>query len=587
MSALAALAIYWAGGIEPLEDRLSDIQVRWLRSVETIPSRTDIEIVVFDDKFLEAANEPFALFHVNLARVLNALEIATPSLVALDIALPEKSSYSVVPRDRPDFDYDRELLKALTSATKVFPVLLSRTVDSSGRKLRQLHAPLLAVAERSPKLVKGLSASSSAMLCLDRDTTVRRFPSRECTGINDVPPLASAMAASLGKSQPWEGRIDFSIGQKIKTHLASDVIAAALRGDDAWLRSQFAGRPVLVGAIFKDEDEHLLPVTLNSDATTGRYTPGVMIHAQIFRSLMTQGLIDEAPKAIVSAATFIGCFAFFGLTSSRKVLLSLVVAGALVAIATFSYSRLWYVPLTPILMAILISLASRATLDSFRAWQERRRLRDTFGGSVSPVVMSRLESGEIAPAKLGAKADIVVLFCDVRGFTTLSEQLPPEEVVLLLNAYLGGMTSAIHRNGGVVDKFLGDGLMAFFGQPEVLSNASQSALDAAREMLTALGQLNANEFKLKGVTLTIGIGIHRGSAVVGFIGSSQRHEFTAIGDTVNTASRLEGLTKSLGYPIVCSEIVASSVKNPPYLIDLGEQKIKGRAAVNVYGWQPE
>jgi len=128
--------------------------------------------------------------------------------------------------------------------------------------------------------------------------------------------------------------------------------------------------------------------------------------------------------------------------------------------------------------------------------------------------------------------------------------------------------------------------MVLFGEPAPLPEPEKAALDAAHEMLIKVDELNIGSFQSEGIKLEIGIGIHCGDAIVGFIGSHERHEFTAIGDTVNTAARLEGLSKSLGYPIICSESIALVLGHPEFLIPLGEQPIKGRAAISTFGWNP-
>jgi len=180
-----------------------------------------------------------------------------------------------------------------------------------------------------------------------------------------------------------------------------------------------------------------------------------------------------------------------------------------------------------------------------------------------------------------------VLFSDIRSFTTRSESEPPEAIISLLNRYFNEMAAVIHSHGGTVDKFIGDGMMVFFGAPNHQDNPAQQAFDAAQKMLQRLDNLNL-KLKEEGIEeIKIGIGIHLGEAVVGHVGSDTRHEYTVIGDTVNLAARLEGRTKELGYPIVCSASVAKVLDSSAKLISLGETPIKGRAAAEVFGWKPE
>ena len=179
-----------------------------------------------------------------------------------------------------------------------------------------------------------------------------------------------------------------------------------------------------------------------------------------------------------------------------------------------------------------------------------------------------------------------MLFADIRGFTTRSEQTQPEAIIELLNGYFAQMTEAIHKHGGVVDKFIGDGLMAFFGAPQSLEHPERKALEAAQEMLLRLHRYNQSLTEQGVEPIAIGIGIHAGEVILGYIGSEARHEYTAIGDTVNAASRLEGMTKTLGYPVICSSAVADAVGRSTELADLGEQSVRGHASMHLLGWRP-
>jgi class 3 adenylate cyclase len=197
--------------------------------------------------------------------------------------------------------------------------------------------------------------------------------------------------------------------------------------------------------------------------------------------------------------------------------------------------------------------------------------------------MKDILAGDLDAGSKGRKLEVCVLFSDIRSFTTLSEKLDSEVVVDLLNRYFARMTEVVHRHGGTVDKFIGDGMMAFFGAPNVLVCPEKNALEAAIEMLIQLGELNQELIAEGREPIAIGVGIHSGEATIGYIGSPDRHEYTAIGDTVNTAARLEGLCKDVGHSIVCSESVVKALGNPSILVNLGVKPLKGRASVLVYG----
>jgi class 3 adenylate cyclase len=205
---------------------------------------------------------------------------------------------------------------------------------------------------------------------------------------------------------------------------------------------------------------------------------------------------------------------------------------------------------------------------------------------VSPQVLNEILAGRLKSGLGGARRQVCVLFSDIRGFTHRSEDQPPEAIIALLNRYFTEMVNAIHAHGGTLDKFIGDGIMAIFGAPDTHANAAQDAFACAREMLARLEALN-QALTTEGIEpIHIGVGLHLGEVIVGHIGSESRHEYSAIGDPVNVAARLENLTKEVHFPIVCSREVAQALTASPGLVDLGEHPIKGHVPVAVFGYPP-
>lgn len=212
--------------------------------------------------------------------------------------------------------------------------------------------------------------------------------------------------------------------------------------------------------------------------------------------------------------------------------------------------------------------------------REKQRIRDVLGKVVDPLVADRLLS-DSGTALGGSRSELAILMSDVRNFTTRSENTAPEQLVQDLNAYFTRMVQVVQDSGGVVDKFIGDGLLAVFGLDNP-RGACDAAVRAALEMQTALNEINPTLSH----PMVIGIGVHKGAVISGLVGSPERLEFTVIGDAVNTAARLESLTKTIDSPVAISIDVFNDVGADLQDIfrDMGHHSLKGKAApVHVYG----
>jgi adenylate cyclase len=227
-----------------------------------------------------------------------------------------------------------------------------------------------------------------------------------------------------------------------------------------------------------------------------------------------------------------------------------------------------------LLAVSVVTLITRVTNLIVVATEENARV-DSLSRFLAPAVMKEINSAD-SRALRGSELVITVLFADIRGFTTLSEHLAPEQVVGLLNDYFSRMTTVIFRHGGTLDKFVGDGLMAYFGAPVTQEDQADRAIRCAIEMQQAVNFFNIEREGRGESAIRIGIGIHTGSAMVGVIGSDKRKGYTAVGDTVNVAARVEGLTKVYGRPLLVSAATLDLAKGT-YAVDrVGDIEISGR-----------
>jgi len=198
--------------------------------------------------------------------------------------------------------------------------------------------------------------------------------------------------------------------------------------------------------------------------------------------------------------------------------------------------------------------------------------------------MDEILAGRVRPELGGTSRFVCVMFSDIRGYTTRSEDMSPEEVIRFLNRYFEQIVALIHERGGSVTSFMGDGIMAVFGAPNALENPGREAFEAGRKMLQHVARLNEQLRSEGQAPIDIGIGLHAGEAVIGHVGSSARHDYTAIGDVINVASRLESLTKDAGFRMVVSQVVAARLGESESLRALGPMAIKGHSPVDVYGY---
>jgi class 3 adenylate cyclase/CHASE2 domain-containing sensor protein len=567
---LAALLLHLLQFGEQLSRTLLDRQFIQMQQHDVHRLQNDVVIVGIDEDATKALKEPFALWHPHLGKFLDAMAKARPAVLGLDIALPERSYQFLIPQ------YDQSLVQGLQEAKAQTPLVLAQMLDESGA-FRPVHAPYVAAA--------GADALASVVVCPDDDGVVRRFDPNRCTVNARGTMLVEKMAAHLGKPNPGTGLVDFSAGDKFDYIPFLKVLEWQQQGDTAQLASTFGGKPVLLGVVARIGDRVRAPVPLAAWDPLKFRVPGVLMQAQILRSILSDGLIREANAFVVGALTVLAGLFWLGRFSWIKLAALVAFQFLLFLISAWQLEQGIYLPIGGILFSAAFAFFARLIYEGVQQVKKRQWLRDTFGSYVSQEVLQEIMAGSIHSGLEEARVRLCILFADIHNFSARSENNSPQEVVALLNDYFSEMTIAIHQHRGTVDKFIGDGVMAFFGAPQALECPEKNALEAAQKMLQRLRLVN-ERLQEKGIApIKIGIALHVGEVVTGNIGSKSRHEYTVIGDVVSLTSRLEGLTKTLHYPVVCTDAVAKAVEQSGGLNDCGEQIVKD-VALHVYGWNP-
>jgi class 3 adenylate cyclase/CHASE2 domain-containing sensor protein len=501
----------------------------------------DVALIVIDDQSRKAIREPLAYWQPHFAVLVKALSDAHARAVGLDMIFSAAD-------DRAK-EESKQLAQAVADAqASGTPVILGYDASSP---LPSSPLYLLASTD-SPRPLGYLN------LPADPDDFVRRFDPCKPDDHEPAFSLGARLASSaLGKefdcNREEFGRdarvaldgqhsayIPFGrTPMPIQTSLA-DVLTLAESKNSAELTKRFAGKMVLIGSD-EPQDRHATPGLREG---SGR-VPGVEIHGIIAQSIYSGIVLRKSPGAVTWLVAFLIAIAVAAVVFAFRWEVSAFGALVLVACsvfpAFFAWKYMWVMSNATLLLSATCA-SGIAFIYRYRAeFIAHRKLRNQFSQYVSPDVVEQIIEHGVELG--GTRRKITVLFSDIRGFTTLSERTAPENLVAQLNEYLSAMSEVIISHGGYLDKFIGDGILAIYGAPVEQKDAAWKAVSSAMKMLERLAELNA-KWKAEGWNeLDIGIGIHSGEAIVGNIGSWRKLEYTAVGDTVNTASRIESKTK--------------------------------------------
>ncbi len=336
------------------------------------------------------------------------------------------------------------------------------------------------------------------------------------------------------------------------------------------------GKIVLVGFTHLGRDRTRTPF--------GPGQPGVEMHATAIDNLLRGDWLRRAEWIFDVGATFaLGLavallfWSLFGLRAYAQVLgaLALLIGYLAITYWAFIARGVWWSWLGPAFAVVLVG-ATSLTVAYAREGIQRRRIRHAFGHYLAADVIDELMVNPRALSLGGERRNLSVLFSDIRGFTSFSEKLDPEQLIKILNTYLTPMTRAVLASGGFLDKFIGDAVMAVFGAPVPDETHPQQALACAVRMHAELERI-APTLKSMGVDVEIGVGINSGDMAVGNMGSDEHFNYTVMGDAVNLASRLEGLTRTYGVFCLVGEDTRRAAEARYAFREIDLVRVKGKA----------
>jgi len=550
-----------------------------------------------------------------IGRVVTAVIEGGAKVVGFDVVFPTSIEQSEIPFGDETLGaklrgFDRDFLRALAAASQSGKIVLGQ-IQHQDQPI--LPSPGQRAAVGHMRNIRALNVYT------DRDNVVRRLPlTFEVDGAT-VPSMAVELAAraqGVALERTGDGAMTLA-GYRIPTAVANtmtlnfeggadgiptyslaDLRACAEKSDTDFFRRHFGGRVVLVGTLLDAEDRKLTSkrfatapegaraarCALAAPRAAGRFArdsiAGVHVHATAVNNLIRRDALLELGQAGSIAAAV----AFAALTAAAALVLAplsatlayLGLAAAWTGGATVAFGHAIAIPLAEPLIAGLIAIGATIGYRFVTTDKDKRLLRQSFALYLAPEVIEKLMASHRPPALGGEMRSVTEFFSDLAGFSSFAETMPPRDLVALMNTYFAAMTEIIEAHGGFVDKYIGDAIMAVFGAPLDDSDHAVHAVRAAIACNRRLQELNRTAAAFEGPELRCRIGLNTGEALVGNIGSQRRFNYTAMGDTVNLAARLEGANKYFGTTIMAAETTVSLTGAAFLWRELDAVRVKGR-----------
>ena len=547
--------------------------------VSAKPFNTDIVIVAIDNESLAKIGQwpwPRKIF----AQGLKAMNAYPPRAVGFDVMLSEASRQGV--------EDDALLDRALDAA--LYPIVMPYEASPLIHEDLGYYQARIAVEPKETFLRHKQVTRGHVNLIQDQDGVVRNFPLSIRAGDAQGGEKINAFALALGEISGLLRSSDPRTVEKSElpeNQMLRIVYAAPpgairripfwriLENEDASALRALEKKIVLIGAIAPDlHDEKLTPFSRGSEM------PGVEIQAHITNMLLSGYRLKPLNQLWMALwlmiAALIPAFFFAKFSVWRAPIFSVGIGVLHFIGVVVLFEQGIAVNFVHVQFAWIGSAIALVLYRYFIGEKERRMLTHVFSKYVSDAVLKEILKNPQKVTLGGEEREVTVFFSDIRGFTTISEKTTPKELVRMLNRYFTEMTEEVLASGGVLDKYIGDAIMAFWGAPIDDSNQADNALKASLAMLKKLKALNQELKKVGDPEINIGIGLYTGTVIVGNIGSEKRFDYTIIGDTVNVASRLESLNKEYHTQLILGDATVKKLKKKIPLRELGSVSVKGR-----------
>ena len=502
------------------------------------------------------------------AQAIDRLHAAGAAVIALDLVFYEESE----PKE------DEALAAAIARAGNV--VLAADHAYHETPLVRQWIR-----VDPLPRFLAAGALSGLATVELDRDAVVRRLPQQHDSLWRSV--VKALMQTHPGLiPHPVVGADDM-VRYLGPAHTFPYVsFYQVLAGDPSIPPDFFNHQIVLIGRDVRANPE---AGSTHADAFATPFvlvnrllTPGVEIQATFIENAIGGQAIEPASRAaalaFLAAAILLTLPAairwHLGWSGAWVAAVALAAAGAVYALFA---GRSYWMPLAAPLAALTGLYLAMAAHAYFSEQRRARQIRFAFSRYVSPHVVDEIVAHPESLRLGGERRTLTMLFSDLAGFTSISEKLSPEAVAHLVNEYLTVITRTVHRHGGTVSKFIGDGMFAFWGAPLGDPQHARHAFDAARDMQAALREMSAAFVAGGGMPLQMRVGMHTGEAIIGNMGSAERFDYTALGDSVNLAARLEGANKLYGTLTLFSGATAAALQGAVLSRRIDRIRVKGKA----------